>query len=334
MDDKRFIGVYHSESALLDKVEELKAQGIADDNIYVVAKNDTDLSMLRSRTSADIQTTDHESWLDKFMDFLSGKDHVNGMLHHLGLSDDEAERYYQDIENGGLLLYVDQGEASIYYEENEATFGMTDLGRDQNLGANAVNAYQNMEMRNEYQDSLPPDEQYGNNDGQYGRVGGEAVLDRTPLDMDSDYQTAGYGRDEERMKLREERLQVDKHPEKAGEVSLEKDVVSEEQSIDVPIMREEVYVERRPVMDGEAMDTDFTMSQEDESIRIPITEERLEVTKKPIVTEEIVVGKRQVEDVETVSDTVKREEAHLEQQGDVDITGNYYDKRKNNDLLD
>ncbi|MBB4823464.1 uncharacterized protein (TIGR02271 family) [Sporosarcina luteola] len=325
MNDKRFVGVYHSESALLAKVDELKAQGIAEDNIYVVSKNDSDISMVRSRTSADIQTTEEESWLEKFMDFITGKDHVHGMLHHLGLSDADVDRYYQDIENGGLLLYVDQGEASAYYEENEASFGMTDLGSDQNLGANAVNAYQNMEMRNEYQDRLVSDDQFVN-DGQYGRVGGEAVLDRSPLDTDRAYSTNGLGTEEERMKLREERLQVDKRPIETGEVSLEKDIVTEEQSVDVPVMREEVYVERRPVTDSDVVE-DINMAREDETIRIPVTEERLEVTKKPVVTEEIVVGKRQVEDVETVSDTVKREEAHLEQDGDVDIAGDFYNKR-------
>ncbi|QTD41033.1 YsnF/AvaK domain-containing protein [Sporosarcina sp. Te-1] len=330
MDDKRFVGVYHSESALLAKVEELKAQGIAEDNIYVVSKNDSDISMVRSRTSADIQTTEEESWLEKFMDFVTGKDHVHGMLHHLGLSEADVDRYYQDIENGGLLLYVDQGEASDYYAENEALFGMTDLGSDQNLGANAVNAYQNMEVRNQYQDSLPPDEQYVN-DGEYGRVGGEAVLDRSPLVTDATYSPNGFSNEEERMKLREERLQVDKRQTETGQVSLEKDVVTEEQSVDVPVMREEVYVERRPVTDGDVADADFNLAQEDETIRIPVTEERLEVTKKPVVTEEIVVGKRQVEDVETVSDKVKREEAHLEQDGDVDITGDFYNKRNQND---
>ena len=127
------------------------------------------------------------------------------------------------------------------------------------------------------------------------------------------------------MRLREERLSVDKEEVERGEVTLHKDVVEEEQSFDVPVSREEVYVERRPVNEYET-DNEFKMQQDDATIRVPITEERLEVTKKPYVSEEIVVGKRKVEDVETVNETVKREEAHFERSGEVDVQDEFIDE--------
>jgi len=52
-----------------------------------------------------------------------------------------------------------------------------------------------------------------------------------------------------------------------------------------------------------------------ETIKVPIVEERVEVTKKPGKTEEIVIGKRTVEDTEHISETVKKEEAHVRQKG-------------------
>jgi stress response protein YsnF len=51
--------------------------------------------------------------------------------------------------------------------------------------------------------------------------------------------------DDRTLKLREERLSVDKQTVKQGEVHLGKDVVTETQTIDVPVTREEVYVTRR-----------------------------------------------------------------------------------------
>jgi stress response protein YsnF len=64
--------------------------------------------------------------------------------------------------------------------------------------------------------------------------------------------TAGTGaaqtgmEDAQQLKLREEQLRVRKQPVETGEARLRKDVVSEQQSMDVPVTHEEVYIERRP----------------------------------------------------------------------------------------
>lgn len=86
-------------------------------------------------------------------------------------------------------------------------------------------------------------------------------------------------------------------------------------------------MERRPVVDGDIYEGRAGLMEDDESIHIPITEERLEVTKKPVVTEEIVVKKRDVERMETVDDTVRREEAHLERDGNVEVEGDFDETR-------
>lgn len=135
----------------------------------------------------------------------------------------------------------------------------------------------------------------------------------------------------EKMELREERLQVDKHEVPRGEVSLEKDVVEDKKSIDIPVSREEVCVERRPVTDAENDARDVSMEDDKESIRIPVTEERLDVKKEPVVKEEVVIEKKQKQDIETVvEDTVKREEAHLEEEGDPEVKERFTDDHKDN----
>jgi uncharacterized protein (TIGR02271 family) len=120
--------------------------------------------------------------------------------------------------------------------------------------------------------------------------------------------------DEQRtLRLREERLRVEKETVQAGEVGLRKEVVSEEQTINVPVRREEVYIERRPVNEqvtGEEID-------EGEEIRVPVREERVTVHKDTVVTGEVAVGKRAVQETRRVTDTVRREEARLETEGDV-----------------
>ena len=121
----------------------------------------------------------------------------------------------------------------------------------------------------------------------------------------------------QRVQLREEELRVQKQPVETGEARLRKEVVSEQQTIDVPVNREEVYIERRPAS-GQPSDTPIG---EGETYRVPVREEQVTVEKQPVVREEVALGKRQVQDTQQVSDTVRREEAHIEQQGNVNVQG-------------
>jgi len=122
---------------------------------------------------------------------------------------------------------------------------------------------------------------------------------------------------EQGVKLREEQLRVQKQPVETGEARLRKDVVSEQQSVDVPVTREEAYVERRP---GSGQPTDQPIG-EGETYRVPVREEQVTVEKQPVVREEVSMGKRPVQDTRQVSDTVRREEAHVERTGDANVRG-------------
>ncbi len=128
--------------------------------------------------------------------------------------------------------------------------------------------------------------------------------------------TAGGAADRDRLELREEQLDVDTREVQAGEVRVRKEVTTEQRNIEVPVTREEAVIERHKVSGREA--SDQTVG-EDEEIRIPLMEEEVDVQKRAVVREEISVGKRQVQDSKTVSDTVRREEARVESEGDVGI---------------
>jgi len=130
----------------------------------------------------------------------------------------------------------------------------------------------------------------------------------------TDYDTAG-----QKVQLKEEQLYAQKQQAQAGEVGLHKDVVTEEKSIDVPVSREEVYIERHPV--SGTTPADSPIGEQDETYRIPVREEQVQVTKQPVVKEEINVGKRVVQDNQQVSDTVRREEARVDRIGDVNVQG-------------
>jgi uncharacterized protein (TIGR02271 family) len=122
---------------------------------------------------------------------------------------------------------------------------------------------------------------------------------------------------EQRMQLRHEELQAYKQPVQTGEAGLRKKVVSEPQSIEVPVEHEEVYIERRP---GSGQPSDTPIGEE-ETYRVPVREEQVNVDKQQVVKEEVALGKRKVEDTKRVGDNVRREEAEVKHEGDVNIKG-------------
>jgi uncharacterized protein (TIGR02271 family) len=112
------------------------------------------------------------------------------------------------------------------------------------------------------------------------------------------------------IRLREEHLRAEKEAADAGEVKVRKEVRTEHEQMTVPVEREEVVVERRPA-GGKAAGGDLRS----EEIRIPVKEERVHVSKEPVVKEEVAVGKRKVQDTQTVGGEVRKEDVVVESSG-------------------
>lgn len=119
-----------------------------------------------------------------------------------------------------------------------------------------------------------------------------------------------------RMQLREEQLVARKRSVEAGEVQLNKQVVTEQKTLNVPLTREEVVIERRPV---ERRPADGGITSGEERITVPLREEQVTVDKQPVVYEEVEIGKRVTQETQQVSDTVRREELRVEHEGDLEV---------------
>ena len=151
-------------------------------------------------------------------------------------------------------------------------------------------------------------------------MGWDQRPDETSTTEWSGRQTAGTTTstsEAETLRLREEQLQARKTSVESGRVQLGKDVVEETKTMEVPVSREEVFVERHPV-DRRPADQPIGAG-ESQTIEVPVREERLEVDKQPVVYEEVGVGKRATQETQTVSDTVRREELRVDREGDIDI---------------
>jgi uncharacterized protein (TIGR02271 family) len=109
------------------------------------------------------------------------------------------------------------------------------------------------------------------------------------------------------LERREERLTVDKETQQAGSVRVGKHVEEDVQSVDVPVTREEVTIDRHSV-DRPAGGDAFT----EDSIDVPVYEETVDVDKEARVVEELEVGKTARTDTAHVEETVRREEFDID----------------------
>jgi uncharacterized protein (TIGR02271 family) len=117
--------------------------------------------------------------------------------------------------------------------------------------------------------------------------------------------------DELRIPVMEEELTATVRQQEAGAVRIEKDVVAEEQTLEVPVTEERIRVERR-VVDRPATAADAGAFEET-VIDVPLRSETVDVQKDARVTGEVVVGKEAVQRTERISDTVRREEVYVDE---------------------
>ncbi len=222
---------------------------------------------------------------------------VVGALIGLGIPEHEAKHFETGFNAGGALVTVNAGpRAGEAIEIMEADGGDT--------GASAY--------RPSGSDSLTSDASLSPAIG--GVSAGYDDIEATQV-MPASSAVPSQG--EQRVQLHEEVLNARTNEVQTGEVTLRKEVITETKSIDVPVRREEVVIERHAVSGGVASNADFSSAEE--VIRVPVMEEQVTVEKTPIVTEEISLGKREVTETQHVTDTVRREEARVENQGNVDV---------------
>jgi uncharacterized protein (TIGR02271 family) len=120
---------------------------------------------------------------------------------------------------------------------------------------------------------------------------------------------------ESRLTLSREELDVGKQRVEAGEAKLRKTVETEHVRETVPLQREEVHVERRPIDASSAAAGDVRIGEEE--IRVPLSREEAVVEKRAVPVEEVVVRKDLVTEERAVEADLRRE--RLDDSGLADV---------------
>lgn len=111
-----------------------------------------------------------------------------------------------------------------------------------------------------------------------------------------------------KFQLREEQLDILKRSIQTGEVTIQKEVLTEEKNIIVPVTREELVIKKK-VLNNDTLDNADGFA---EITRIPITTEDIDVKKHQVILEDVEIYKRQFHDVQHIEENLKKEKVHVE----------------------
>jgi uncharacterized protein (TIGR02271 family) len=133
----------------------------------------------------------------------------------------------------------------------------------------------------------------------------------TGTDRTEGYDTSGPTTDDA-MTRSEEQLHVGTEQVERGRARLRKYVVTENQSVTVPVSREEVRIEREPITDANADAAYDGPAISEEEHEVVLTEERVVVDKEAVPVERVSLGTETVTEEQRVTEEVRKEQIDLE----------------------
>jgi len=143
------------------------------------------------------------------------------------------------------------------------------------------------------------------------------ILDRNGGDVGRSASSYNYDQplgernlEQQNVRLYGEVLRVHTDRVSRGEARLRKEVRTDTQTVEVPVRREELVVERVPVSGERPADS---ASFQEKEIRVPLSEEKARVEKQPVVREEVRVSKKEVPDTETFEEEVRSEDLKVDE---------------------
>lgn len=155
----------------------------------------------------------------------------------------------------------------------------------------------------------------------YAHYGLELVDDDDPqphddVDAESVAPAAGSADDVIELTRSEERLRVATEAVPAGRVRLRKQVVTEMETVQVPVRKERLVLEREPIASGDGTAAPAGDDAFSEDVHeIVLNEERVVVTTQTVPVERVRVGKEVVTEDVTVAEELRKEKVVTDQDG-------------------
>ncbi|GAB3508880.1 hypothetical protein GCM10027341_45250 [Spirosoma knui] len=300
MAQQTVIGVFDSAAEAQRAVDQLVSNGFSRDNIDLSAQTTSDYN--DSSTYSDSSTRldrdeDHNSGIGGFFSSLFGGD-----------DDDNTRKYTSVAERGSIVTVHAQSE-----DEAERAADLLD-----EYGAVDIDERANQYSTSSYDTTSSYDSTSSYNDTTTGYTAGNVADTTDYVDTtDTTNRLADTGSDQT-IKVIQENLEVGKREVERGGVRVRSRIIERPVEESLRLREERVRIQRTPV-NRPATAADLDAFQEGQ---IQVTEhaEVPVVSKTANVVEEISVGKEVNERVETVRDTVRNTDVEVENIGTTDQT--------------
>jgi uncharacterized protein (TIGR02271 family) len=114
--------------------------------------------------------------------------------------------------------------------------------------------------------------------------------------------------DNGKIQLREECLDISKKIVQTTEVNIHIESFTEEKTFTVPVIREELVIEKKSLTEDKA-----------ETIRIPIKEERVEIVKHPVALEDVTYHIEELQENRCINEILKKEKLKVQTEGSATV---------------
>lgn len=158
--------------------------------------------------------------------------------------------------------------------------------------------------------------------GMAADTGNRTDTTRTDTTRTEGHDTSGPTTDQA-MTRSEERLKVGTQTQETGRARLRKHVVTEQETVTVPVSREEVRIEREPIDASNADAAHDGPAISEEEHEVVLREERPVVTTEAVPVERVKLGTETVTEQEQVTGEVRKEQIETD---DVDVRGGTKDR--------
>ncbi|MGE6375649.1 YsnF/AvaK domain-containing protein [Peribacillus muralis] len=285
--NKTVYGVYETNAEVIQAINALKAKGFEGDDITVVADKEETLDFMYHQRETDVHTitnvSSDESFMDKVARFFMPDEtaDLSTRLANAGLSNSDAAENVFDVENGKVLVLVEEGKGHLGTAKDKFTTARPDTAGT-SLDANTTTPHYNDTEKIDARTLKLREEQLSIDKERIQT--GEVVINK---EVNEQHKTIN-------VPVEHEEVTVEHRSVTGREASLESgSSIQDGETIRIPVVEEKLEVSKKPVVTDEIVIKKHAV-QETEQVKDTLKKEEIQLdsTDDSIVNEKNETEKR------------------------------------------
>lgn len=107
------VETYDSEAPVIERILQLKSEGVVGDEFFVLAKDKAQIAKLVENRLAYTHTDEDNTFWERIKAFFRGEESMLDKWNRLGFSEEVARTHEEAVENGSILLIMERPDVLI-----------------------------------------------------------------------------------------------------------------------------------------------------------------------------------------------------------------------------